>query len=179
MMKYKVLFAAVSICSFIVVAPVFLETRETEKNDREQIIAHIHSIFQAYVREDTAAIRVKHTDDWRGFQNNSREILRGIDAYMQNPVRNLSRTKMLEYEIEDIEVQVYGDVAIVYYIANWKSLLKQSNRKIRTRARSIDIYRRDAQGWNQAGSHLSVLPSPASRGNPDCLKCVDIQFVTE
>lgn len=86
---------------------------------------------------------------------------------------------MLEYEIEDIEVQLYGNIAIVYYVAQWKSLQKRTGQKFRIRARSIDIYRKDANGWNQAGSHLSILPSPSGQGNPDCLKCVDIELVNE
>ena len=98
---------------------------------------------------------------------------------MQNPIRNLSRIKMLQYEIEDIEVQLYGNTAIVYYVAHWKSLRKRTGEKVRIRARSVDIYRKDANGWNQAGSHLSILPSPSSQGNPGCVKCLDIELVKE
>lgn len=175
-MRYRKLSAIVLFSSFFAIS---FYVSAKPKSDRQQVIDHIHSIFQAFVREDTTAIRAKHTEDWRGFQSNSREIVKGVDGYMQNPIRNLSRIKMLEYEIEDIEVQLYGNIAIVYYVAQWKSLQKRTGQKFRIRARSIDIYRKDANGWNQAGSHLSILPSPSGQGNPDCLKCVDIELVNE
>ncbi len=42
-------------------------TTMTAKQDREQILQHIHSIFQAYLRQDRDAIRKTHTPDWTGF----------------------------------------------------------------------------------------------------------------
>jgi ketosteroid isomerase-like protein len=144
-------------------------------DDRQQIIDHIHSIFKAYVRQDAAEVRALHTDDWTGFRNNSRQIVKGIEGYMRGVT--FKRFKMLEYEIEDIEVQLYGDLGVVYYIANWKTLSIQTNEVVSIRARAVDIYRKAPEGWNQAGSNLNILPMPRAMAIPDCGKCFDVQRV--
>src|SRR5262245_11843516 len=48
----------------------------TGSNDRDQIIEHIHGLFNAYIRKDREAIRRGHTEDWRGFQVRSDHIVR-------------------------------------------------------------------------------------------------------
>lgn len=148
-------------------------------DDRQQIIDHIHHIFQAFIDQDSVAIRNLHTKDWVGFQNRSRKIVKGVDGYMQNVRRSLAKSQMLEYELEDVEVQIYGDIAIVYYIGQWKSRLKQTGIVLKFRVRSVDIFRKTGLTWNQAGSHLSILPSPSGGTGPDRLKCFDIQVVEE
>jgi len=147
------------------------------ESDRQQIIDHIHSIFKAFVQQDRVGIRARHTVDWTGFKNNSREIVQGIDGYMKD--MTLKILKMEEYEIQDIEVQLYGNIAIVYYIAEWKSRVISTGQLLQIRARSVDIYRKDAKEWNQAGSHLSILPAPDRFNNLECRKCLDITLVPE
>ncbi len=50
--------------------------------DREAVRAHIESIFRAFVNKDRAALRATHDEHWLGFLEGSREIIRGIDGYM-------------------------------------------------------------------------------------------------
>jgi ketosteroid isomerase-like protein len=156
---------------------ISFSTPQTHDDDRQQIIDHIHRIFQAFVEQDTMAIRNLHTDDWVGFQNRSREIVKGIDGYMINARRYLANSQMLEYKLEDVDVQIYGDIGIVYYIGQWKSRSKQTGLVLKFRVRSVDIYRKTGSAWNQAGSHLSVLPSRSGGTGPERLKCFDIQIV--
>jgi ketosteroid isomerase-like protein len=149
------------------------------EEDSAQIIDHIHSIFDAYLRQDTSAIRALHCPDWTGFQAGSRAIVMGIDEYMQNAVKGLRRLRMIEYEILEIDVQVYGATAIVYYVARWQSQISSTDQSAEFRARSVDIYRREETGWNQAGSNLSILPLPGWQSNPDCANCLDVKLVGE
>jgi ketosteroid isomerase-like protein len=148
-------------------------------DDRQQIIDHIHRIFQAFVDQDSMSIRNLHTEDWTGFQNRSREIVKGVDGYMQNVRKSLAESQMLEYELEDIEVRIYGETAIVFYVGNWKSRIKRTGLVLKFRVRSVDIFRKTGSSWNQTGSHLSILPSPSGGTGPDRLKCFDIQVVEE
>lgn len=129
----------------------------TAEQDRQAILAHIDGLFRAYFRGDRDAIRRGHTEDWTGFQIGSREIVRGIDAYMRNADAVLARFKGVRYVLEDVEVQLHGDRAIVFYVAReW--VLDERGEEKEIRLRSIDLYRREPDGWNQYGSHIGLLP---------------------
>jgi ketosteroid isomerase-like protein len=131
-------------------------------SDRDAILAHIHGLFQAYLRGDREAIRRGHTGDWKGFQLPSRAIVRGLDDYMQTADRVLASFRGLRYEILDADVEVIGDRAIVFYVAReWVATESGGEREILLRA--IDLYRREPEGWNQCGSHIALAPQPAGQ----------------
>jgi len=137
------------------------QVKTTVKNDREQILEHIHSIFQAYVKQDREAIRRTHAKDWVGFQGPSVKIERGIGDYMVNAEKSLQHLQGTGYELLDTEVQIHGDMALVYYIARYDYRDQEGNPGS-IPLRSVDIYRREKDGWNQAGSHIGVIPQDAS-----------------
>lgn len=131
--------------------------RPTAEEDRQAILAHIDGLFRAYFRGDREAIRRGHTEDWTGFQIGSREIVRGIDAYMKNADAVLARFKGVRYILEDVQIDLQGDRAIVFYVAReW--ILDENGREKEIRLRSIDLYRREPGGWNQYGSHIGLVP---------------------
>lgn len=130
--------------------------------DREAILAHVNGIFRAYVNADRDAIRKAHTADWTGFLGPSTRIERGIDDYMANADKSLERFEGKGYEILDSEVQLYGDVAIVFYVAEYRARDRQTGDDVVILLRSVDIYRRDAGGWNQSGSHIAPIPKAPS-----------------
>lgn len=130
----------------------------SHKSDSEQILAHIRSIFQAYLRKDRETIRKTHTEDWVGFQGPSTKIERGIAAYMVNAEKSLSHLTGTGFEILDSEVQIYGDIGIVYYVARY-DYRDDHGREGSVPLRSVDIYRRIDGEWIQAGSHIGVIPS--------------------
>ena len=138
-------------------APVHADT--DEEHARAEIIAHIHSIFQAFIDQDRDTIRATHAEDWTGFQTSAQQITHGVDAYMANIG---FANPMQRYEIEDYDIQLYGDVAVVYYVAHWWSHVPSIKQYVRTRARSVDIYRHDADGWIQAGSNINILQRPGA-----------------
>lgn len=132
------------------------------EGDREAVLAHVHGIFRAYVNGDRDAIRKAHSADWTGFMGPSTRIERGIDDYMANADKSLERFDGKSYEILDSEVQLYGDVAIVFYVAEYRAHDRQSGDDVVIPLRSVDIYRRDAGGWNQCGSHIAPIPKTPS-----------------
>lgn len=142
-------------------------------DERQQIIEHLHSIFNAFVHQDLETLRATHSDDWTGFKAGSREIVKGIDGYMENIT--FKNVVMLEYEIEDIEIKFYDNVAVVYYIAQWKNRLKGPGQRMSIRARAVDIYVKKGNQWIQTGSNLNYLPTPGFRA-PGMEKFYDVSF---
>jgi ketosteroid isomerase-like protein len=134
-----------------------------QKSDREQIIDHIHSIFQAYLRKDRAAIRAARTADWTGFQGPSVKIERGIDDYMVNAEQSLRHLDGTGYELLDTEVQIYGEIGIVYYLARY-DYRDAEGKAGSLPLRAVDIYRRDPTGWIQIGSHITPTPQGGTWG---------------
>jgi ketosteroid isomerase-like protein len=148
-----------------VVAAVAATLREKlmtpmKNRDREEITAHIHSIFQAYVDRDLKRIRDTHTADWTGFQGPSTKIERGIDDYMKNAESSLAAFEGTGFELLDTEVQLYGDVAVVYYVARY-DYCDAHGADHSLPLRSVDIYRREQGHWIQAGSHITPIPQGA------------------
>ena len=129
-------------------------------SDRDAIVAHVRSIFDAYLRHDRAAIRATHTEDWRGFQVATRQIVRGLPGYMEAAEDVLRRLRATRYELLDTEVDVQGDRALVWYVArDWLDDGLGGERTVLLRA--LDVYRREKAGWNQCGSHVSALAEGA------------------
>ena len=124
-----------------------------ENSDREKIVHHIDELFKAFIRKDLGAIRRGHTSDWKGFQVGSRHLVRGIDEYMEAAQQVLKNFDDRRYEMLDLDVQVHGDVAVVFYLAKvWIAVPSGGEQAILLR--SVDIYRKEPQGWNQCGSNI-------------------------
>lgn len=131
--------------------------------DRAAIVAHIRSIFQAYVDRDRATIERTHSADWTGFQGPSTKIERGLADYMVNAERSLAAFRGTGYELLDVEVQLHGDLALVYYVARY-DYLDAAGKEGSLGLRSLDVYRCDAGEWIQCGSHITPLPSGGAWG---------------
>lgn len=128
------------------------------ERDREEILNHIHTIFKGFISKDREGIRKAHATDWVGFMGPSQKIERGIDDYMAHADFSLTHYNGVDYELIDTEVQIHGDIGIVYYIARFVYEDQEGGRQT-IPLRSVDIYRRDPNGWIQAGSHIVPIPS--------------------
>ena len=126
------------------------------EKDRHEILEHIHGIFQAFLRQDREALRRTHTRDWIGFQGPSEKIERGIEDYMVNAEKSLQSLQGTGYELLDTEVQFFGDIALVFYVARY-DFRNREGREGSIGLRSIDIYRREDGHWNQSGSHITPI----------------------
>ena len=130
-----------------------------DEGTKTEIVAHIHGIFQAFIDQDRETIRATHSNDWTGFQASARGITRGIDGYMAN----IGFTNpMQRYEIEDVEVKVHGDIAIVFYVAHWWSHVPSIDLYVRQRARSVDVYEHRDGEWIQTGSNINIMRRPGA-----------------
>lgn len=142
---------------------------ENQKDDRQQILNHIHAIFQAFLNRDRETIKNLHSKNWIGFMGPSTGIERGIDAYMTNVDKSLDNFKGTDYELYDSEVQIHGNIAIVYYVARY-DYAAENEQTHSIPLRSVDIYHRERDGWIQVGSHITVIPSEGAWGEGKILE---------
>ena len=99
--------------------------------DRAAIRTHIEGICQAFVDGDVTRIRATHTDDWRGFLENSRAPIKGIDEYMRAngipwpqpaavPPRAPSSSTTRTFKVSDLDVHFYGpDLAVASFFVDF------------------------------------------------------------
>jgi ketosteroid isomerase-like protein len=143
--------------------------------DREAIRAHIDSIFQAFIKKDAAALRATHAENWLGYLEGSREMIKGVDGYMEwNQVDPKSPFGMKGYKFREFDMIFKGDAAFVCFIAdvesNWPGAAP------RRALRICDFYTKNNGKWIQSGSDTALhqesveeqLQSP--RALPDEMK---------
>ncbi|HWN08245.1 MAG TPA: nuclear transport factor 2 family protein [Pyrinomonadaceae bacterium] len=123
--------------------------------DREAIRAHIDSIFQAFIRKDAAALRATHAENWLGYLEGSREMIRGVEGYMEwNQVDPKSPYGMKSYKFREFDMIFKGDASFVCFIAdvesNWPGA--PPNRVLRI----CDFYTKDNGKWIQSGSDTAL-----------------------
>src|SRR5437016_9183098 len=140
--------------------------------DREAICAHIDSIFQAFIKKDAAALRATHAQNWLGYLEGSRTMIKGIDGYMDwNQVDAKSPYGMKSYKFREFDMIFKGDAAFVCFVAdvesNWPGA--PPHRALRI----CDFYTKDKGNWIQSGSDTALhqesleeqLASPRSIGD--------------
>ncbi len=125
------------------------------RTDEKKIEAHVRGLFDAFLAKDRDAIESGHTADWKGFQIPSKQIVRGIDQYMAAADDLLASLKAVRYEVLEMDVDVYGDIALVYYVA--RDWLQDGDKETTVLIRALDVYRRESGAWNQAGSNSCVI----------------------
>ena len=139
--------------------------------DRAAIREHIEAICQAFVDGDVDRIRATHTDDWRGFLENSRTPIKGIDEYMRAngftpwpppadaPTRAPRPNPSRGFKVFDFDVHFYGpDLAVASFFVDFG---EKNGGDIKTgaRYRIMDVYARRDGKWNQAASHTVIDPA--------------------
>jgi Domain of unknown function (DUF4440) len=117
---------------------------------KEEVLDHLNKIFQAFVDKDTTTIREAHSLDWTGFQQFS-DLKRNRDGYME-PIRR-ALPSMTGYHIDDIDVQIYSDIVLVYYLATIRNSFQGS--EVQSQIKSLDVYQKRQGNWEQIGSHVA------------------------
>ncbi|HYJ88306.1 MAG TPA: nuclear transport factor 2 family protein [Pyrinomonadaceae bacterium] len=143
--------------------------------DREAIRAHIDSIFQAFIKKDAAALRATHAENWLGYLEGSRQMIKGVEGYMEwNQVDPKSPYGMKSYKMREFDMIFKGDAAFVCFVAdvesNWPGAAPHRVLRI------CDFYTKDNGKWIQSGSDTALhqesmeerLQSP--RALPDEMK---------
>ncbi len=134
--------------------------------DRAAIRAHIESIFQAFIDWDVDKIFATHSQDWRGFLENTPAPIKGIDEYMRangidwpkergsKPSPDPSRG----YAMKDFDVMFYSpELAVASFVGEFNQ--KAGNGSVVDRRfRIMDVYAKRQGKWIQVGSHTVIDP---------------------
>jgi ketosteroid isomerase-like protein len=124
--------------------------------DRAAIRADIDGIYRAFIDKDLAKIRATHADNWHGFLEGSRRMIRGIDEYM-NYVGGLKGPYgMSAYQIRDFDIVFAGDAAFVTFVTDIEIKLPDGTRH--SVQRRADFYVKTNGKWLQTGSNTSISP---------------------
>lgn len=124
--------------------------------DRAAIRADIDSIYRAFIDKDAAKVRATHADNWHGFLEGSRQMIRGIDEYMNYVGALKSPYGMSAYKIRDFDIVFAGDAAFVTFITDVDIKLPGGTRH--SVQRLADFYVKTNGKWTQTGSNTSISP---------------------
>jgi ketosteroid isomerase-like protein len=130
-------------------------TLDDRAADREAIRAHIDSIFQAFIKKDAAALRVTHAENWLGYLEGSRTMIKGVDGYMDwNQVDPKSPFGMKSYKMREFDMIFKGDAAFVCFVADVESVTP--NGPFHRALRISDFYTKQNGQWIQTGSDTAL-----------------------
>jgi len=136
-------------------APV--SAKDEREADRVEIRAHIDSIFQAFIKKDTAALRATHHQNWLGYLEGSGTMIRGVDGYMEwNYVDPTSPYGMKSYKMREFDMIFKGDAAFVCFTADVES--NTPNGPLKQVLRIADFYTKQGGKWIQTGSDTELHP---------------------
>ncbi|HEV2826924.1 MAG TPA: nuclear transport factor 2 family protein [Pyrinomonadaceae bacterium] len=123
--------------------------------DREAIRAHIDSIFQAFIKKDSAALRATHATNWLGYLEGSRTMIKGIEGYMDwNQVDPKSPYGMKSYKMREFDMIFKGDAAFVCFVADVDA--NTPNGPYHRVLRISDFYTKQDGKWIQNGSDTAL-----------------------
>jgi ketosteroid isomerase-like protein len=134
-----------------------IDIQDDRAADREAIRAHIDSIFQAFIKKDAAALRATHAENWLGYLEGSREMIKGIAGYMDwNQVDPKSPYGMKSYKMREFDMIFKGDAAFVCFVSDIES--NTPNGPSQRALRICDFYTKDNGKWIQSGSDTALHP---------------------
>jgi ketosteroid isomerase-like protein len=129
--------------------------QDDRKADREAIRAHIESIFQAFIKKDAAALRATHAENWLGYLEGSRTMIKGIEGYMEwNQVDPKSPYGMKSYKFREFDMIFKGDAAFVCFVADVEA--QTPNGPFHRALRICDFYTKQNGNWIQSGSDTAL-----------------------
>ena len=141
---------------FLIAAALAGAADDNRAADREAIRADIDGIYRAFINKDLAKIRATHDENWHGFLEGSRQMIRGIGEYMNYIGPMNGPYGMSAYKIRDFDIVFHGDAAFVTFITDVE--LKLPTGAGHTVQRLADFYVKKDGKWMQAGSNTSISP---------------------
>ena len=126
--------------------------------DRAAIRAHIDRIFQAFIHKDRAELRATHAENWLGYLEGSREMIRGVDGYMNHSgyLDPNSPYGMTGYKMREFDMVFHGDTALVAFVVEVES--KTPGGPFKRTLRITDFYAKQNGAWIQTGSNTDLHP---------------------
>src|SRR6266850_2194439 len=150
-----------SLSSFILGVALFaantpaVRAQDDRAADRAAIRAHIDSIFQAFIKKDAAALRATHAQNWLGYLEGSREMIKGLAGYMEwNDLDPKSPYGMKSYKMREFDMIFKGDAAFVCFVADVESITP--NGPFHRVLRISDFYTKQDGKWIQNGSDTAL-----------------------
>lgn len=133
--------------------------------DRAAIRAHIDRIFQAFIHKDSAELRATHAGNWLGYLEGSREMIRGVDGYMNwsGYFEPNSPYGMTGYKMREFDMIFQGDAAFVAFVAEVEA--KTPDGPFRRTLRITDFYTKQNGAWIQTGSDTDLHPESMEAQN--------------
>jgi len=123
--------------------------------DRAAIKAHIESIFQAFINKDTVALRATHAENWLGYLEGSRTVIKGIEGYMDwNQLDPKSPYGMKAYKFREFDMIFKADAAFVCFVADVDA--NTPDGPFRRALRICDFYTKNDGKWIQNGSDTAL-----------------------
>ena len=146
----------ISLLLFMLCAlPSIAQAQGDRAADRAAIKAHIESIFQAFIDKDLAKLRATHAENWLGYLEGSRTVIKGIDGYMDwNQVDPKSPYGMKSYKFREFDMIFKGDAAFVCFVADVES--NTPNGPFQRALRICDFYTKNDGKWIQNGSDTAL-----------------------
>jgi ketosteroid isomerase-like protein len=126
--------------------------------DRAAIRAHIDRIFQAFIHRDSAELRATHAEQWLGYLEGSRTMIRGAKEYMDYSgyFDPKGQYGMTGYKMREFDMIFHGDAAFVAFVADVDS--KTPDGPMHRTLRITDFYTKQNGAWIQTGSDTDLHP---------------------
>src|SRR5436309_11500492 len=142
--------------AWITIAAATAWAADDRPADRAAIRADIDGIYRAFINKDLAKIRVTHAENWHGFLEGSRQMIRGIGDHMDYVGPMQGPYGMSDYKIRDFDIVFAGDAAFVTFVTDVEVKLPDGMRH--TVQRLADFYVKKNGKWLQTGSNTSISP---------------------
>jgi ketosteroid isomerase-like protein len=140
----------------VLLAIAAVQAADDRAADRAAIRADIDGIYRAFIDKDLPKIRATHDENWHGFLEGSRQMIRGIDEYMKFVGTPRGPYGMSDYKIRDFDIVFAGDAAFVTFITDVEIKVPDGVRH--TVQRLADFYVKKNGKWMQTGSNTSISP---------------------
>ncbi len=152
-MRLAFITASIILSSTINAAP-----GEDRPADRAEIRAHIDRIFKGFINKDANDLRATHEENWLGYLEGSRTMIKGIDQYMKaiGPPRPGTPYGMSAYTMREFDIIFKDDAAFVCFVADIESKTPSGPQK--NALRITDFYVKKNGHWIQAGSDTQAHP---------------------
>jgi ketosteroid isomerase-like protein len=141
---------------FLIAASLGCAADDDRAADRAAIRADIDGIYRAFINHDLAKIRATHDENWHGFLEGSRQMIRGIGEYMNYVGPMDSPYGMSDYKIRDFDILFQSDAAFVTFVTDIDIKLPEGTRH--SVQRLADFYVKKNGKWMQSGSNTSISP---------------------
>jgi len=174
MQAYTRVHTIVRLTGFLIAAALLAGAGDDERAaDRAAIRAHIDRIFQAFIHKDTAELRATHAANWLGYLEGSRQMIHGIDGYM-NATAHFDPSGaygMTSYKMREFDMIFKGDAAFVAFVAEVEA--NTPNGPFQRTLRITDFYTKENGAWIQTGSDTDLHPESIAERSQTLRKLSD------